>query len=154
MIVLTMAARNLPPFARWPLAFFIIPAYIFNPVSPPTWSFRRCRRGICLLLPAGRYRSSPHRRAFLILFLRRIGRLDAASGDFSSFLHAGLCLSSLTGVHFSSRFSAGVIVLTMAARNLSPFARWPLPFFASPAYIFYSVSPLAAAVLCFAGVHF
>ena len=141
MIVLTMAARNLPPFARWPLAFFIIPAYIFNPVSPPTWSFRRCRRGICLLLPAGRYRSSPHRRAFLILFLRRIGRLDSAGGDFASFLHAGLCLSSFAGVHFSSRFSAGMVVSTVVAWNLSPCARWPLPLLASPACIFNLVSP-------------
>ena len=59
-----------------------------------------------------------------------------------------------TGVHFLFCFSAGSVTSTVPAVNLPPFARWPLPFFASPAYIFYSVSPLAAAVLCFAGVHF
>ena len=133
----------MPPFARWPLPFFALPACIFHSISPPAWLFRRCRRGICLLLHAGRCRSSPRRRAFFILFLRRTGRLDAAGGDFASFCTLAATVLRLAGVHFLFYFSAGMVVSTVARRNLSPFARWPLPFFASPAGIFYSISPPA-----------
>ena len=143
MVVSTVAARNLSPFARWPLPFFASPACIFYSISPPAWLFRRWRRGICLLLPAGRCRSSLCRRAFFILFLRRHGRFDDGGEEFASFCPLAAVVARLAGVHFSFYFSAGMIVLTMAVRNLPPFARWPLAFFASPACIFYSVSPPA-----------
>ena len=148
-------------FARWPLLFLASPACIFYSVSPPTWSFRRWRGQICRILHAGRCRSSPRRRAFFILFLRRLGHLDGAGGEFAAFCPLAAAVLRLAGVHFLFcfsagccrsllrrrafliSFSAGAIVLTVAGRNLSPFARWPLPFFASPACIFNLVSPPA-----------
>ena len=39
VVVSTVAARNLPPYARWPLALLALPACILNVVSPPAWSF-------------------------------------------------------------------------------------------------------------------
>ena len=58
-------------------------------------------------------------------------------------LHASPALPRLTGVHFSSRFPASLAVLTVMAEILPPFARWPLLVPASPACIFYPVSPSA-----------
>ena len=133
----------MPPFYTLVSAFLPLPACIFHPVSPPAWLFRRWRGGICLRVHAGRCRSSPRRRAFFILFLRRTGRLDAAGGDFASFCTLAATVLRLAGVHFLFYFSGGMVVSTVARRNLSPFARWPLPFFASPAGIFYSISPPA-----------
>ena len=49
----------------------------------------------------------------------------------------------LAGVHFSFCISAGMVVSAVPAGNLPPCARWPLPFFASPACIFHLVSPPA-----------
>ena len=118
-----------------------LPACIFHPVSPPTWSFRRCRGGICLLLHAGRYRSSPCRRAFLILFLRRRDCFDDSGEEFASFCTLAAAVLRFAGVHFLFCFSAGMVVSTVAWRNLPPFARWSLPFFALPACIFHSISP-------------
>ena len=90
----TLAAGTLSPFARWSLPFLTSPACIFLPISPPPWPFRLCRRRICLRLHAGRCLFSPRRRAFFILFLRRIDPLDDAGGDFVSLCTLGPCLSS------------------------------------------------------------
>ena len=92
--VSTMPAGILPPFARWPLLFPASPACIFLPVSLPAWTSRRCRRAISLCVHAGLCLSSPHRRAFFILFLRRRGRLDAAGGQFASVCTLVACCSS------------------------------------------------------------
>ena len=143
MVVSTVAWRNLSPCARWPLPFFASPACIFYSVSPPDRAPRRCRRGFCLLLHAGRYRSSLCRRAFLILFLRRHGRFDGGAEEFISFCTLAAAVLRLAGGHFLFYFSAGMVVSTVPARNLSPFARWPLPLLASPACIFHSISPPA-----------
>ena len=113
----------------------------FNVVSPPAQSFWRWRGGICRRMPAGRCRSSLRRRAFLILFLRRHGRFESDGEEFVAVCPLVAAVLRLAGVHFERRFTAGGIVLKVAARNLSPCARWPLPFLASPACIFYSVSP-------------
>ena len=171
LAVSTMPAGNFPPCARWPLLFLASPACIFYPVSPPPWPFRRCRRVISLRVHAGPCCSSLHRRAFFIPFLRRLGRFDDAGGQFPSVCTLAPAVPRFTGVHFLSRFSAGLDVSTMPARNLPPFARWPLPFLASPACIFLpvprqlgrldcdggdfaSLCTLAPAFLHLAGVHF
>ena len=99
-IVSTVTAGNLPPFARWPLLFFIVPACIFNPVSPPAWSFWRRRRGICFRVPASRCRCSPRRRAFLMSFHRRRDRLDGGGEEFVSVCPLASALLHHTGVHF------------------------------------------------------
>ena len=93
-----VAARNLPPFARWPLPLLALPACIFYSVSPPAWSFRRCRGGICLLLHAGRWLCSPRRRAFFILFLRRHGCFDDGGEEFVSFCTLAAAFLHLAGV--------------------------------------------------------
>ena len=72
----------------------------FHPISPPVRSFRRCRHRICYLLPAGLCRSSPSRRAFLIPFLRVLGRFNCAGGEFCHLLPAGPAVAHLAGVHF------------------------------------------------------
>ena len=132
----TLAAGNLSPFARWPLPFLTSPACIFLPISPPPWQFRLCRRRFCLRLHVGRCLFSPRRRAFFFLFLRRLGRFDSAGGDFVFVCTPVSAFARLTGVHFSFHFSAALIVSTLAAENLSSFARW------------------ASAFLHLAGVHF
>ena len=119
------------------------PACIFHSVSPAAWAFRRWRRGFCLRVYAGLYPSSPHRRTFFILFLRRLGRLDDGGVHFASSCTLASALPRLAGVHFSFCFSAGLGVSTMAAYNLPPCVRWPLPFLASPACIFLPISPPA-----------
>ena len=75
------------------------------------------------------------------------------------------------GVHISSHFPAGMVVSTVAARNLSPFARWRCRSspcrraffilfprrrdrFDDGSEEFATMCPLAAGVLRFAGVHF
>ena len=78
-------------------------------------------------MPAGRYRSLPSRRAFFISFPRRHGRFAAAGGEFASVCPLAAAVLYLAGVHF---FTAGMIILTLAAGNLPPYARWSLPFFA------------------------
>ena len=78
-------------------------------------------------MPAGRCRFSPNRRAFFILYLRRHGRFGCAGGEFASICPLVAAVLYLAGVHF---FTAGMIILTLAAGNLPPYARWPLPFFA------------------------
>ena len=80
-----------------------------------------------------------------IPYLRRYGRLDAAGVQFASSCTLTPALPRLTGVHFSSHFSAGLDVSTLTAYNLPPCARWPLPSLASPACIFHSISPPAWA---------
>ena len=121
MIVSTVTARNFPPFARRPLPFFIIPAGILPP-------FARWRRGLCLRLHAGRCLSSPRRRAFFFPFLRRLGRFDSAGGEFVFVCTLAAAFFHLAGVHFSFCFSAGLILSTMPAGILSPFARWAPAF--------------------------
>ena len=145
LAVSTLVAGILPLCARWPLPFFASPACIFHSVSPPAWAFRRWWRGFCLLLHAGLCLSSPRRRAFFILFLRRLGRFDCDGRDFASVCTLAFAFLRLTGVHFSFCFSASLGVSTLVAGILPPFARWPPPFFASPACIFHSVSPPAWA---------
>ena len=122
--VSTLPAGNLPPFARWPLSFFASPACIFHSVSPLACSIRRCRRGICLLLHAGLCLSSSCRRAFFILFPRRLVRFDDARGEFASVCTLAPAVLHLAGVHFSSYFPAGMVVSPLGAVNLPPFARW------------------------------
>ena len=143
--VSNLPAGILPPFARWPLLFTASPACIFLPVSPPAWTSRRCRRAICLCVHAGHYLSSSRRRAFFILFLRQLGCFDDAGGDFASVCTLASAVPRFAGVHFSSRFSASLGVSTVTAGILPLCARWPSPFFASPACIFHSVSPPAWA---------
>ena len=69
-------------------------------------------------MPAGRSRSSPRRRAFFILFLLRLGRLDRDGRDFASMCPLAAAVLRLAGVHFECRFTAGMIVSTVAWRNL------------------------------------
>ena len=179
MVVPNLPATILPPFARWPLPLFIVPACIFNPISPPALSFSRWRGRICRLLHAGCCRSLLRRRAFFILFLRRRYRLHCGVDEFAAFCTLAASVLRLAGVHFysvspsalsSSRWRGRIcrllpagccrsllrrrafLILFLrrryrfgddAARNLSPCARWSLPFLIIPAYIFYSVSPPA-----------
>ena len=179
MVVSTVTWRNLSPCARWPLLLLASPACIFNLVSPPALSSSRWRGRICCFLPAGRFRSSPRRRAFFILFLRRRYRLHGGVDEFAAFCTLAAAVLRLAGVHFysvsppalsSSRWRGRIcrllhagccrsllrrrafLILFLrrryrfgddAARNLSPCARWSLPFLIIPACIFYSVSPPA-----------
>ena len=131
----------LPLCARWPLPFLASPACIFLPISPLAWASRICRRGFCLCLHAGPCCSPPRRRAFFFPFLLRLEHLDDAGGQFASVCTLASAFLRLTGVHFSFCFSASLGVSTLVAGILPPFARWPLPFLASPACIFHSVSP-------------
>ena len=104
-------------------------------------------------------------------FHRRHGRFDGDGEEFATVCPLAAGVARLAGVHFECRFTAVVIVLAVAWRNLSPYARWPQSFFALPACIFFSfhrrrnrfdgdgeefvaVCPLVAAVLRLAGVHF
>ena len=129
--------------ARWPMSLFASPACIFYFVSPPVWSFRRWRRGICLRVPAGRCYCSPRRRAYFILYLRRPDRLAGGGVEFVFVCPLAAAVVRLAGVHFSFCISAVVVVLTVAAWKLPPSARWPMLLFASPACIFHFVSPPA-----------
>ena len=135
MVVSTVTGRNLPPYARWPLSFFIIPACIFHLVSPPAWPFRLCRHGISPRVPAGRSRSLPRRRAYFILLPRRHGRLDGDGGEFAS-ISAGCSRSSPCRRAYFIPFPRRHGRFDCAGMELAP------------------VCPLVAAVLCPAGVHF
>ena len=143
MIVSTVMAGNLAACARWSLLLRASPACIFHDVSPPAWSSRRWWRGIWLRVPAGPCCCAPSRRAFFILFLRRHGRLDGSGEKFGCVCPLATAVARQAGVHFSSCFSAGMVVLTVAARNLAACARWPQPLRAKPACIFHPVSPPA-----------
>ena len=142
-IVSTVAAENMFPCARWSLAFFTLPACIFDPVSLPARSFRRWRQRICLRVPASRCRSSPRRRAFIILYLRRQDRFEIGGVELASVCPLAAVVLRRAGVHFSFCISAGKIVSKLAAWNMSSCARWPVSFFALPACIYHSVSPPA-----------
>ena len=181
----------MPPCARWPLLFFASPACISHREFPPACSSRRLGRRICLRVPAGPCCSSPRRRAFFIANPRRRNRLAVGDGEYATVcplvaavLHlaawgleyAAVCplalaVLRLTGVHFSFHFPAVMVVSTVPAGNMSPRARWSLPFFILPACIFIAnprrrdrfavgdgkyatVCPLALAVLHLTGVHF
>ena len=120
-----------------------MPACIFHPVSLPARSFRRWRRRICLRVPAGRWRSSPRRRAFIVLFLRRQDRFDCDGVELVSVCPLAAVVLRHAGVHLLFCFSAGKIVSKLAAGNMPPCARWPLSFFILPACIFRCVSPPA-----------
>ena len=161
----------MPPCARWLQPFFATPACIFHSVSPPAWSSRRWRHGICLRMPAGCSRSSPRRRAFFILFPRRHGHLAAGGSEFCHLMPAGRSHSPSSRRAFFILFPAGMVVSPLPAWNLPPCARWLQPFFAPPACIFHPISPpvwsfrrwrrgiclllpAGAAVLRHAGVHF
>ena len=117
MVVSTVAAWNLPPYARWLQPFFAPPACIFHPITPPARPFRLCRRGICLRVPAGRSHSPSSRRAFFILYLRRHGRFDGDGEEFATLCPLAAVVLHHTGVHFSSRFPAGMAVSTVPAWN-------------------------------------
>ena len=97
--------------------------------------------GIWHRVPAGRCRCSPCRRAFFVLYPRRYGRLAAGSEEFTTVCPPAVAVVRHAGVHFSFSIPAGMVVLALAAVNLAPCARWSLPLFASPACIFYPVSP-------------
>ena len=141
------------PYARWPLSFFAMPACIFHPITPPAWSFRLCRQGICLCVPAGCSRFSPRRRAFFILFPRRYGRFDGDGEEFATVYPLAAVVLRHAGVHFLFCFPAGMVVSTVPAGNLPPYARWLQPFFAPPACIFHLVSPPAwSSRLCRHGI--
>ena len=102
MFVSAVPAWNLSPCARWPLLFFAPPACIFHLVSPPAWSFRLSRHGICLHMPAGCSRSLSSRRAFFILILRRHGRLDGGGEEFVSFCPLALPFFAMPACIFYS----------------------------------------------------
>ena len=91
-------------------------------------------------MPAGRCRSSPRRRAFFVLYLRRQDRFAGGGGEYVFVCPLAGGVLHLAGVHFSFCFSAGKIVSTVTAENMSSCARWPVAFFASPACIFHPVS--------------
>ena len=91
-------------------------------------------------MPAGRCRCSPCRRAFFIQYPRRHGRFGAGGGKFGTVCPLVVAVVRLTGVHFLSRIPAGMVVSPLAAENLAPCARRPLPLLAMPACIFYPVS--------------
>ena len=116
-IVSPVAAENMFPCARWRLSFLATPACIYHSVSPPARSSRRWRRGISLRVPAGRCRSSPRRRAFIILFLRRQDRFEIGGVEYVSVCPLAGVVLSLAGVHFSFCFSAGKIASPLAAWN-------------------------------------
>ena len=113
----------------------------FIPFPRRSWSFRRLRRRICHRVPAGPCCSSPHRRAFLIANSRRRARLAAWGVEYVSVCPLVAAVLRLAGVHFLSRIPAGVIVSPLETENMSPCARWSLPFFILPACIFHSISP-------------
>ena len=86
-------------------------------------------------MPAGRCRSSPCRRAFFILFPRRRDRFDDGGEEFATLCPPAVGVLHHTGVHFSSRFPAGMVISPQGAVN------------------FVTLCPLAAVVLRHAGVH-
>ena len=86
---------------------------------------------------------SPCRRAYFILYLRRPDRFDGGGVEIDSVCPLADVVVRLAGVHFLFCISAGMVVSPVAAWNLSSCARWPMLLFASPACIFYSVSPPA-----------
>ena len=139
-VVSKLAAWNMSSCACWPVSFFATPACIYRSVSLPARSSRRWRRGISLRMPAGRCRSSPRRRAFIILYLRRQDRLAGGGGEYVSVCPLAAVVLHLAGVHFSMCLSAGKIVSTVTAWNMSHYARWPVSFLALPACIFHPVS--------------
>ena len=106
MAVSTVSAGNLPLCARWLQPFFAPPACIF--ISFPRRHGRLDGDGeeFCHLMPAGRCRSSPCRRAFFILFPRRHGRFDCAGGELASVCPLAAAILHLAGVHFSSYYPA------------------------------------------------
>ena len=84
MAVSTVPAGNFATMCPLAAAVLYLAGVHFSFCSPPVWSSRRCRRGICLHVPASRSRSSPCRRAYFIPLPRRLGRLDCAGGEFAS----------------------------------------------------------------------
>ncbi|MBC8544520.1 hypothetical protein [Bianquea renquensis] len=116
-IVLTMAARNLPPYARWPLSFFAMPACIFHPISPPAWPFRLCRHGISPRVPAGRSRSLPRRRAFSSRFPAGMVVSTVTGRNFVTLCPLAAVVLRHAGVHFLFCFLAGMAVSTVPAVN-------------------------------------
>ena len=110
VIVSPLETENMSPYARWPLPLLASPACIFHRDSPPTWSFRRLGSRICLRVPVGPCCSSPHRRAFFILFPHRHVRLAVGDGEYAAVCPLVAAVARLTGVHFSSRIPAGMIV--------------------------------------------
>ena len=56
-------------------------------------------------------------------FPRRYDRLDGVGEEFVSVCPLSAAVVRQAGVHFSSCFSAGMVVSTVMARNLPPFAR-------------------------------
>ena len=144
-----MPARNLPACARWSLLFLASPACIFLPISPPAWPFRRCRWAISLHVHVRPCLSSTPRRAFFFPFLLRLGRLDAAGGDFVSFCTLASTFPPISGVHFSLGCHSALPISPLPAGILSPCARRPTPFLPSPACIFFpAVTPLCPSPLC------
>ncbi|MFQ9801042.1 MAG: hypothetical protein ACLR23_21320 [Clostridia bacterium] len=53
-------------------------------------------------------------------FPRQHGRLDSGGGEFGCVCPLTAAVTRLAGVHFSSCFSAGMVVSTVMARNLPP----------------------------------
>ena len=181
MFVSAVPAWNLSPCARWPLLFFAPPACIFHLVSPPAWSFRLSRHGICLHMPAGCSRSLSSRRAFFILILRRHGRLDGGGEEFVSFCPLALPFFAMPACIFYSvsppacifhpitpparpfRLCRRGICLRVPAGRSHSLPRRRAFFISFPrrhgrldggGMEFASVCPLVAAVLRHAGVHF
>ena len=171
MIVLALAAVNLPPCARWSLPLFAMPACIFHPISPPASLSRRWRRRIWHRVPAGHCRCSPHRRAFFIPYPRRHDRFGAGGGEFGTVCPPAAAVARLTGVHFSFSIPAGMIVLALPAGiwhrvpagrcRCSPcrrafFVLYPRRYgrLAAGSEEFTTVCPPAVAVVRHAGVHF
>ena len=69
-------------------------------------------------MPAGPCCSSPRRRAFLILFLRRRDRFEGGVEEFAAVCPLAAAVLRLAGVHISFCISAGLIVSPVAAGNL------------------------------------
>ena len=158
------------PCARWSLPLFISPACIFYSVSPASWSFRLCRRGICLRVPAGPCCCSPHRRAYFIPFPRRSWSFRLCRRRICLRVPAGRCRFHLAGVHFHSesppscssrRLGRRICHRVPAGRcRCSPHRR--AFFIANPrrrdhladgGVEYATVCPLALAVLRLTGVH-
>ena len=181
MFVSAVPAWNLSPCARWPLLFFAPPACIFHLVSPPAWSFRLSRHGICLHMPAGCSRSLSSRRAFFILILRRHGRLDGGGEEFVSFCPLALPFFAMPACIFYSvsppacifhpitpparpfrLCRRGICLRVPAGRSHSPSSRRAFFIlylrrhgrFDGDGEEFATLCPLAAVVLRHAGVHF
>ena len=117
MVVSTVMGRNLPPYARWPLSFFAMPACIFHPISPPAWPFRLCRHGISPRVPAGRSRSLPRRRAFSSRFPAGMVVSTVTGRNFVTLCPLAAVVLRHAGVHFLFCFLAGMAVSTVPAGN-------------------------------------